>query len=316
MLDQGAHSGPRHFPSKFPYKVALVESWHAFRLRRLAQSLRRGFGLQHFTSKFPHKVALVKPWHAFRLRRLAHSVLPSLPPQHPPGVGWDVMLRWSWGGVGWGGMLMFMFMLRWWCYIDHGVGWGGMLTFMFMLRRCCCVDHGVGWGGMLTFMFMLRWRCYVDHGVGRCGMFTLMFMLRWNCSMVEVVFVGKQACKAACAVTLGSARKPLKTTRRLSALISWTYLPETLAHLNFLIAREPLLHCDFPVDHFHDVCLAIFQHRCRCQWATLATTSWMPSRTGRFFSPIPMDGSWFLHQDILVRSRGTTYLIGLDLREK
>ena len=76
---------------------------------------------------------------------------------------------------------------------------------------------------------------------------------------------------------------PLKTTRRLSALISWTYLPETLAHLNFLIAREPLLHCDFPVDHFHDVCLAIFQHRCRCQWATLATTSWMPSRTGRFF---------------------------------
>ena len=30
-----------------------------------------------------------------------------------------------WGGVGWDGMLTFMFMLRWWCYVDHGVGWGG-----------------------------------------------------------------------------------------------------------------------------------------------------------------------------------------------
>ena len=59
------------------------------------------------------------------------------------GVGWDVnvhvhvtlmMLRWSWGGVGWdvnvhahgvgrGGMLAFMFMLRWWCFVDHGVGY-------------------------------------------------------------------------------------------------------------------------------------------------------------------------------------------------
>ena len=29
-------------------------------------------------------------------------------------------------GMGWGGMLTFMFMLRWWCHVDHGVGWGGV----------------------------------------------------------------------------------------------------------------------------------------------------------------------------------------------
>ena len=65
----------------------------------------------------------------------------------------DLTLIMGWGGVGWGGMLTFMFMLRCWCYVDDGVGWGGMLTFMFMLRCWCHVDDGVGWGGMLTFMF-------------------------------------------------------------------------------------------------------------------------------------------------------------------
>ena len=44
---------------------------------------------------------------------------------------------WWWGGVGWGGMLTFMFMLCWRCYVYHEVGWGGMLTFMFMLRWNC-----------------------------------------------------------------------------------------------------------------------------------------------------------------------------------
>ena len=66
--------GLRHFTRKFLYQVALVKSWHAFRLRRLAQSLQRGFDLHHFTCKFPYQVALVKSWHAFRLRRLARNV--------------------------------------------------------------------------------------------------------------------------------------------------------------------------------------------------------------------------------------------------
>ena len=34
-----AHSGLRHFTCKFPYKVAVVKSWHTFRPRRLAQSV-------------------------------------------------------------------------------------------------------------------------------------------------------------------------------------------------------------------------------------------------------------------------------------
>ena len=67
------------FPVNFRIKW-LVKSWHAFRLRRLAQSLRRGFDLQHFTCKFPHKVALVKSWHAFRLRRLAQVCVRVLGP--------------------------------------------------------------------------------------------------------------------------------------------------------------------------------------------------------------------------------------------
>ena len=53
-------SGARHFSCKFPYQVALVKCWLAFRLRRLVQGLRRGFGAQHFSCKFPYDVALVK----------------------------------------------------------------------------------------------------------------------------------------------------------------------------------------------------------------------------------------------------------------
>ena len=89
MLDQGAHFGLWHSTSKFPHKVALVICGHAFRLRRLAQSVRlrsgpnlgRGIfplnfhikwlkvcvsvfwaqsGLWQFACKFPSKVALVK----------------------------------------------------------------------------------------------------------------------------------------------------------------------------------------------------------------------------------------------------------------
>ena len=69
-----AQSGPRHFSCKFPYNVALVKCWLAFRARRLAQSVRLGSGPRHFPFKFLYKVALVKCWLACRLRRLAQSV--------------------------------------------------------------------------------------------------------------------------------------------------------------------------------------------------------------------------------------------------
>ena len=57
-------------------------------------------------------------------------------------------LMMGWGGVGWGGMLTFMFMLRWWCYVDHGVGCGGMLTFMFMSR----------WNSSMVEVVFEKWR--------------------------------------------------------------------------------------------------------------------------------------------------------------
>ena len=58
---------------KFLCKVALLQCWHAFRLRRLV-SFWSHSGLQHFTCEFPYEVALLQCWHAFRLRRLAQSV--------------------------------------------------------------------------------------------------------------------------------------------------------------------------------------------------------------------------------------------------
>ena len=58
-----------------------------------------------------------------------------------------LMLRWWWGGVGWG-MLTFVWTC-WgsWCYADDGVGWG-MLTFVWTCwSSWCYADDGVGWGG-------------------------------------------------------------------------------------------------------------------------------------------------------------------------
>ena len=75
-----AQFGLRHFTRRFPYKVALVKCWSAFRLRRLAHSvcLRSGLNLACgiLPVNFRNKVALVKCWSAFRLRRLAQSVCP------------------------------------------------------------------------------------------------------------------------------------------------------------------------------------------------------------------------------------------------
>ena len=53
MLDQGAHSGPRHFSCKFPYKVALVKCLHAFQLRRLVHSVYLRSGLSLGRGIFP-----------------------------------------------------------------------------------------------------------------------------------------------------------------------------------------------------------------------------------------------------------------------
>ena len=85
------------------------------------------------------------------------------------GVGWGgvghanvrvnllrfLMLRWWWGGVGWGGGMLTFVWTWWgsWCYADDGVGWGGVghanvrvnLLRFLMLRWWW---GGVGWGGV------------------------------------------------------------------------------------------------------------------------------------------------------------------------
>ena len=62
VLDRSVHSGARHFPCKFPHKMALVTPPCAFRLRRFTLGLHRAFCLlwSHFACKFPCQVALVK----------------------------------------------------------------------------------------------------------------------------------------------------------------------------------------------------------------------------------------------------------------
>ena len=73
-LDQGDPFRPWHFCPKFSRKTSLVRCPCAFRLRRLAQRVGRGFGLfslRHFHLKNLHKHFLVRCPCAFRLRRLA-----------------------------------------------------------------------------------------------------------------------------------------------------------------------------------------------------------------------------------------------------
>ena len=54
---------------------------------------------------------------------------------------------------GWGGM---------WCYVDHGVGWGGMLTFMFMF----------GWNCSMVEVVFEKWKTGVQgcmrRYIGKC----------------------------------------------------------------------------------------------------------------------------------------------------
>ena len=118
------------------------------------------------------------------------------------GVGWGgvghanvrvnllrfLMLRWWWGGVGWG-MLTFAWTC-WgsWCYADDGVGWGGVghvnvrvNLLRFLMLRWWWGGGGVGWG-MLTFAWTCwgSW-CYADDGVGWGGVGWGMLTFVWTC---------------------------------------------------------------------------------------------------------------------------------------
>ena len=124
-------------------------------------------------------------------------------------------------GVGWGGMLTFMFMLRWWCYVDHrvgGVGWDANLHVQVVLMMLRWSWGGMGWDANVhvhVTLMMLRWSWGGRGGMGwdgvvRGGMLTFLFMLRWNCSMVEVVFGKWKNSRARLHAQLhwGSARNP------------------------------------------------------------------------------------------------------------
>ena len=100
------------------------------------------------------------------------------------------LLRWAWGGVGWGCERSFA--------VEHAIdatlsmGWGGdvnvrlklntplmlgwarggvgMWTFVWSwTRHWCYAEHGVGWAGVGMLMFVWSWTrhwCYAEHGVG------------------------------------------------------------------------------------------------------------------------------------------------------
>ena len=107
-----------------------------------------------------------------------------------------LLLR-HWSGVGWGGILTFMYRayIRG-CYaaatslVRGWVGWGGILTFMYLayIRGCYAaatslVRGWVGWGGILTFMYLAYIRgclrcCYVTgQGLGGWGgILTFMYL--------------------------------------------------------------------------------------------------------------------------------------------
>ena len=53
MCNRGVLICVRHFPCKFPHKMALVTCSCAFRLRRLAQNDVPGIGVPHFSCGFP-----------------------------------------------------------------------------------------------------------------------------------------------------------------------------------------------------------------------------------------------------------------------
>ena len=84
------------------------------------------------------------------------------------------MLRYSWGGVGWGCGQVPSTCTRWWCtrhecYATHGVVWGGAV-FMFLQLAHAGDAHAMnatvlmGWCGVAVFMFLQL--AHAGHGVG------------------------------------------------------------------------------------------------------------------------------------------------------
>ena len=55
VFSRGGLRHVRHFPYKFPHKMALMKCPCAFRLRRLAQNACPGIEVRHFSCKFPCK---------------------------------------------------------------------------------------------------------------------------------------------------------------------------------------------------------------------------------------------------------------------
>ena len=114
------------------------------------------------------------------------------------------MLRYSWGGVGWGCVQVPSTCTRWWCkrhecYATHGVVWVGLCSRSFNLHTL--VMHtpwmlryswgGVGWGCVHVPSTCTRWwctrhECYATHGVvwGE-AVFTFLQLARWWCTRHE-----------------------------------------------------------------------------------------------------------------------------------
>ena len=114
------------------------------------------------------------------------------------------MLRYSWGGVGWGCVQVPSTCTSWWCtrhecYATHGVVWVGLCSRSFNLHTL--VMHtpwmlryswgGVGWGCVHVPSTCTRWwctrhECYATHGVvwGE-AVFTFLQLARWWCTRHE-----------------------------------------------------------------------------------------------------------------------------------
>ena len=128
-----------------------------------------------------------------------------------------LLLHWSWGGVGWGGVGMLTFVCSWTrhaCYAEHVVGWrcersvevehasvatlimwwGGDVNVRLKLNTPLLLRWSWGGVGMLTFVCSwTRHACYAEHVLG------------WRCERsVEV--------EHASAATLTSWKKPQRST--------------------------------------------------------------------------------------------------------
>ena len=117
------------------------------------------------------------------------------------------MLRYSWGGVGWGCVQVPSTCTRWWCtrhecYATHGVVWGGAV-FMFLQLAHAGDAHamnatlryswgGVGWGCVHVPSTCTRWWCtrhecyaYSWGGVGWGCVHVPSTCTRWWCTRHE-----------------------------------------------------------------------------------------------------------------------------------